>query len=175
MYACIKDTCRCTFCDGKRWNAVPEVISQNDATRNVVPEPSFPRIAITNPRPWPNFGTHYAFRNNFLRKIALRRSMYVCELFARPLKYKRIACNTYVHYKNCPTTRYEGACAERTYSSYSFSTSALDMGEWSASRPGRALAPGKGASVPIVQGAGWAPEPVWIQKLEEKYFRLCRG
>jgi hypothetical protein len=33
---------------------------------------------------------------------------------------------------------------ERMYSSYSFSTSALDGGEWSASRLGRALAPGKG-------------------------------
>jgi len=42
------------------------------------------------------------------------------------------------------------------YSSYSFSTSALDGGEWSASRPGRALAPGKGPPVPIVQEAGWA-------------------
>jgi hypothetical protein len=29
------------------------------------------------------------------------------------------------------------------YSSYSFSTSALDGGEWSASSPGRALAPGE--------------------------------
>jgi hypothetical protein len=35
---------------------------------------------------------------------------------------------------------------ERRYSSYSFSTSALDGGEWSASRPDRALPP-----VPIVQ------------------------
>jgi hypothetical protein len=29
--------------------------------------------------------------------------------------------------------------------------------------------------VPIGQEAGWAPEPVWIQRLEEKSFRLCRG
>jgi hypothetical protein len=29
--------------------------------------------------------------------------------------------------------------------------------------PGRALPP-----VPIVQEAGWAPEPVWTQRLEEK-------
>jgi hypothetical protein len=43
-------------------------------------------------------------------------------------------------------------------------------GEWSASRPGRALPPGKGASVPIEQEAGWAPEPVWTQRLEEKSF-----
>jgi hypothetical protein len=54
------------------------------------------------------------------------------------------------------------------YSSYSFSTSALDGGEWSASRPGRALPLGTGPTVPIVQEAGWASEPVWTQRLEEK-------
>jgi hypothetical protein len=55
-------------------------------------------------------------------------------------------------------------------SSYSFLTSALDRGEWLASRPGRALPPGKGPSVPIVQEAGWTSEPVWTQRLEEKSF-----
>jgi len=67
-------------------------------------------------------------------------------------------------------SRYHHACAkgERKYSSYSFLTSALDGGDWSASRPGRALPPGKGPPVPIVQEAGWAPQPVWIQRLEEK-------
>jgi hypothetical protein len=44
------------------------------------------------------------------------------------------------------------------------------VGEWSASRPGRALPPGKEPPVPIVQEAGWASEPVWTQKLEEKSF-----
>jgi hypothetical protein len=29
--------------------------------------------------------------------------------------------------------------------------------------------------VPIVQEAGWAPELVWTQRLEEKSFRLCQG
>jgi hypothetical protein len=57
---------------------------------------------------------------------------------------------------------------ERRYSSYSFLTSALDGGDWSASRPGRALPPGKGPPIHIVQGAVWAPEPVWTQRLEEK-------
>jgi hypothetical protein len=56
------------------------------------------------------------------------------------------------------------------YSSYSFTTSALDGDEWSASRPGRTLPPGKGPPVPIVQEAGWAPEPVWTQRLEGKSF-----
>jgi hypothetical protein len=49
-----------------------------------------------------------------------------------------------------PTTRHEGAWGERRNSSYSFSTTALYGGEWSASRPDRALAPVKGLQVPIV-------------------------
>jgi hypothetical protein len=69
---------------------------------------------------------------------------------------------------SCPATRHGGAWGERRYSSYSFLTSALDGGERSASRPGRALPPGKGLPVPIEQEAGWAPEPVWTQRLEEK-------
>jgi hypothetical protein len=44
------------------------------------------------------------------------------------------------------------------YSSYSFTTSALDGGEWSASRPGRSLPPAKEPPIPIVQEAGWAPD-----------------
>jgi hypothetical protein len=43
-------------------------------------------------------------------------------------------------------------------------------GEWSASRPGRALPPGKGPPVLIGQEAGWAPEPIWTQRIEEKSF-----
>jgi hypothetical protein len=65
------------------------------------------------------------------------------------------------------------AWGERRYSLYSFTTSALDGGEWSVSRPGRALPPG--APVPIVQEAGWAPGSVWTQRIEEKSFRLYRG
>jgi hypothetical protein len=61
------------------------------------------------------------------------------------------------------------------YSSYSFCTSVLDGGEWSASRPGRALAPGKGSPVPIVQEAGWAPELVWAKRLEEKILSPLPG
>jgi hypothetical protein len=58
--------------------------------------------------------------------------------------------------------------AERRYGSYSFTTSALDGGEWSASRHGHVLAAGRGPPVPIVQEAGWASEVVWVQRLEEK-------
>jgi hypothetical protein len=68
----------------------------------------------------------------------------------------------------------EALGGKRRYSSYSFTTSALDGGEWSVSRPGRALPPGKEPPVPIVQEAGWAPKPVWTQRLEEKSPCLCR-
>jgi hypothetical protein len=54
-------------------------------------------------------------------------------------------------------------------------TSALDGGgEWSASRPGHALPPGKGPSVHIGQEAGWALEPVWTERLEEKSLASAR-
>jgi hypothetical protein len=36
--------------------------------------------------------------------------------------------------------------------------------------PAALLPPGKGPPIPIVQEAGWAPEPVWTQRLEEKSF-----
>jgi hypothetical protein len=55
-----------------------------------------------------------------------------------------------------------------TRSSYSFTTSALDGGEWSASRPGRAFTPG--VRTPGTHCTGWAPEPVWTQRIEEKSF-----
>jgi hypothetical protein len=56
------------------------------------------------------------------------------------------------------------------YSSYSSTTSALDGGDWSASRLDRTLPPGKGLPVPIRQGAEWAPVPVWTQRPEEISF-----
>jgi hypothetical protein len=42
---------------------------------------------------------------------------------------------------NLSRYRHEGEKVERKYSSYSFMTSALDRGEWSASLPDRALLP----------------------------------
>jgi hypothetical protein len=54
------------------------------------------------------------------------------------------------------------------YSSYSYFTSALDGGECSVSCPSHTLPPGKEPPVPIGYKAGWAPEPVWTQGLEEK-------
>jgi hypothetical protein len=66
--------------------------------------------------------------------------------------------------RRCPAARPEGTWGGGRYSSYSFLASAIDGGEWSASCLGRAPPP----PVPIVQDAGWAPEPVWMQRLEEK-------
>jgi hypothetical protein len=37
------------------------------------------------------------------------------------------------------------------------------------------LTPAKETTEPIVQEAGWVPEPVWIQRQQEKSFRLCPG
>jgi hypothetical protein len=56
-----------------------------------------------------------------------------------------------------------------------FLTSALDGDEWSASRPGRALSPGKGIPVPIGQEAGWTPEQGLDTEVRRKILRLCRG
>jgi hypothetical protein len=67
------------------------------------------------------------------------------------------------------------ALGEKRCSSYSFSTSALDGGEWSASLPDRALAPGKEPPVSIVQEAVWASERVWTQRLEEKILSPLPG
>jgi hypothetical protein len=68
-----------------------------------------------------------------------------------------------------PLRSIEAHLGDRRYSSYSFLTSAPEGVEWSASRPGRALPPEKEPPVPVAQEAGWAPEPVWTQRLEEKY------
>jgi hypothetical protein len=61
------------------------------------------------------------------------------------------------------------------YNSYSFITSAIYGGEWSASRPGRSLLPGNGPPVPTGQEAGWTSELVWTQRLEEKSLASARG
>jgi hypothetical protein len=57
------------FCDGTCWNAVPEVLSQRDASCNGIPESFFPCIGITKTTPLrPNFGSLFAFWNLFQKK-----------------------------------------------------------------------------------------------------------
>jgi hypothetical protein len=56
-----------------------------------------------------------------------------------------------VNSKAVPLHVMEAHGVRRRYSSYSYLTSALDGGEWSASRPGSALPPGKDPQVPIGQ------------------------
>jgi hypothetical protein len=69
--------------------------------------------------------------------------------------------------KAVPLHAMEALGGERRYSSYSFTTSALDGGECQHHAPA-ALYPRGKPRYPIVQEAGWAPEPVWTQRLEEK-------
>jgi hypothetical protein len=51
-------------------------------------------------------------------------------------------------------TRHASAKRERRSSSYSFLTSELDEGEWSVSRPGRALPLGKDPGTPLDRRLG---------------------
>jgi hypothetical protein len=86
----------------------------------------------------------------------------------RPYVYIYLYTHSKSKSKAVPLHAMEALGGERRYSSYSFTTSALDGSDWSASRQGRALPPGERTPVPNVQEAGWAPEPVWTQRLEEK-------
>jgi hypothetical protein len=61
------------------------------------------------------------------------------------------------------------ANGERIYSYYSFLTSALD-GVRNQRHATAALYPGGRNPVSIEQDAGWAPNLVWIDRLEEKPF-----
>jgi hypothetical protein len=63
-------------------------------------------------------------------------------------------------------TRHGGAWGERRHSS-SFLTSALDGVNGQRHAPA-ALCPEIGSPVSIIEKAGWASEPVWTKRLEEK-------
>jgi hypothetical protein len=76
--------------------------------------------------------------------------------------------------ESCPTARHEGIWGERRYSSSLFLISALDGSDWSASRPGRALPPGKWPRYPLYRRLG-GPQSRSGQRLEEKSPCLCRG
>jgi hypothetical protein len=67
------------------------------------------------------------------------------------------------------------ALGEEEYSSYSFWTSALDGGEWSASRPVRALAPGERTPGTHWTG-GWVGPRAGLDTEDiGKILCLCRG
>jgi len=74
-----------------------------------------------------------------------------------------------------PQHTYGGPGGERVYSSYSFLTSAVGGGEWSALRPRRALTLGKGPPVPTVQEAGWDPQLVFDSDVRGTISCPCRG
>jgi hypothetical protein len=76
--------------------------------------------------------------------------------------------------QSSPATRHEGAWGERKYSSYSFLTSALDGGEWSASHSGRSLPPEKGPRG--THCTGWVdPRAGLDTEVRGKILCLCRG
>jgi hypothetical protein len=60
-------------------------------------------------------------------------------------------------------------------SSYSFMTSALDAGQWSASRPGRALPRGKDPLYPLDRRLGELQSRSGHGGLWKNPFCLCRG
>jgi hypothetical protein len=64
---------------------------------------------------------------------------------------------------------------ERRYSSYSFTTSALDGGEWSASRPGRAFAPGERTPGTHSTGGWVGPRAGLDTEARGKILCPCRG
>jgi hypothetical protein len=73
-----------------------------------------------------------------------------------------------------PATRHGGAWGERRYSSYSFTTSALDGGEWSASRPVRAFTPGERTPGTLCTGGWVGPRAGLDAEARGKSSRLCR-
>jgi hypothetical protein len=80
----------------------------------------------------------------------------------------------YISCKSCPATRHGEAWEERRYSS-SFTTSVLDGGEWSASRPDRALPSGKGPPGTHCTG-GWVGLRAGLDtQARGKILSPCRG
>jgi hypothetical protein len=70
--------------------------------------------------------------------------------------------------QSCLATRNGGAWGERKYISYSLLTSALDRGEWSASRSGCAL--------PRDGGGGWVGLRAGLDtEVRGKILCFCRG
>jgi hypothetical protein len=91
--------------------------------------------------------------------------MRICVAVWRSWKKKKIKVSCYMPWR---------LMGERRYNSYSYWTSALDGGEWSASRPGRALPPGKGPPVHWI--GGWVgPRAGLDAGARRKILCPCRG
>jgi hypothetical protein len=69
-------------------------------------------------------------------------------------KQQTVGFHVFTYTKKAVPLHAMEALGGEEYSSYSFTTSALDGGEWSASCPGRALPTGLGPLVPIGQEDG---------------------
>jgi hypothetical protein len=81
-----------------------------------------------------------------------------------------LSISNIVYIKSSPATRHEGACGREgiapTHSRPRHYMGVSDQRH----DPAALLPPRKGPPVPIVQEAGWAPETVWTQRIEEKSF-----
>jgi hypothetical protein len=157
------------------WNSGGMILTGTDGRtrRKTCPNVTFSTTNST----WTNLGSKPGFygKKTAINKQPMLWHDHVYFILTTFLEFAvcRLHMTGYHKSWSCSTTRHGGAWVGM-YSSYSFSTAALDGGEWSASRPGSALTLGKGPPVPIVQEAGRASEPVWIQRLEKKSFRICR-
>jgi hypothetical protein len=99
----------------------------------------------------------------FLRRILIHVVNYLLFYALRQLKVSKLSRYT-------PWWRFWGGGGI----TYSFLTSALEGGEWSASRPGRALPPGKGPPVPFDRR--WVdPRADLDAEARRKILCPCRG
>jgi hypothetical protein len=111
-------------------------------------------------------------RASYYYCLGISRVIY-CLLFTAFFPFILLTSSSYhLNRWSCPTTRHGGVWGERSYSSYS---SALDGGEWSASRPGRALSPGKRTPGTHCTGGWVGPRAGLDTEVRGKKLYLCRG
>lgn len=119
-----------------------------------------------------NYFEHSQVCHRPTERVSTGASALLSELFFQRLEHDEIFdiknCTLFqIKLKVVPLHAIDGAWGGGRCSSYPFLPSALRK-RWAVSltpRPRFAL--GKGPPVPTVQEAGWAPEPVWTQRLEE--------
>jgi hypothetical protein len=84
-------------------------------------------------------------------------------------------CVSKVEGKAVPLRSIDAHLGDRRYSSCSFLTSAVEGGEWSASRPGRALPPGERAPGTHCTGGLVGPRAGLDAEVRGKTLCFCRG